>query len=265
MLNEERTAYYIDNFFGYGNWDSDFWFVGMEEGGGNVLNLVRNKVDAFFNDGESHLALVDNYDFQVNKVGSPWNNEALRFLGPRPNNQPVSLQNYWSKKIKILLGVNNLPINNESIRQYQSNHWGRIHPEQYSLKHAVIELMPLPSPGTGLWYYTNWTSHFTGNHCPPLATRQHYYSLTRTRRVNMFKNKVNELKPKLVVLSGAGHDNEYNAIAGTHNWRTKIFDNFSCHFFHNDSTLFVKTMAPNTRGLTNTYWEEVTFEIRNTI
>lgn len=262
-MNEERTAYYLNNFFGYGNWNSDFWFVGMEEGGGDILQLVNNKIDSFYNNHYSQESLIDNYHFQINCVGRPCNEEAIKFLGPRPNNQPVRLQMYWSKKIRILLGINGLETTTNSIRLFQTEHWGRIHNLDYTYRHAVVELLPLPSPSRGEWQYLNWTEHFTGVYCPFLQTRQVYYNHIMASRVEMLISKINEYKPRLIILSGAQNDIEYNLIAEIINWENFNYDGFNCHFQTVNNTLFVKTMAPNTWGLTTNYWELVINEISN--
>ena len=50
MLIEERALkYWIDNFYGYGSWHARFWFVGYEEGGGDVPEEVAEKLNYFYN------------------------------------------------------------------------------------------------------------------------------------------------------------------------------------------------------------------------
>ena len=258
-MNEQFTAYYLNNFFGYGLWQSDFWFVGMEEGGGNSLNLVVNKINAFCNNGDSHISLVDNYEFQINSVGHPWNEESLKYLGPRPGGRRVNLQGYWSKKIKILLQIHGLNADNNAIRNYQENSWGRIHIEQ--MKHAVIELLPLPSPGIGTWFYDQWTSHFSGEHCPPLRNRTLYRDLVINARIDLLKEKIRQYRPKLIVFSGSLYDTYFNEISGVSFWDVLSFDGFNCSFGMFDETLYVKVLAANTRGITNEYWNLVASEI----
>ena len=91
-ISELHMANYLSNFWGYGNWNSNFWFIGMEEGGGKNFQLVLSKIKSFYEKKFNHHNLVDNYEFQINCIKSPWNSESLVFLGPRPNNKPVKLQ-----------------------------------------------------------------------------------------------------------------------------------------------------------------------------
>lgn len=258
-MNEEYTAYYLDNFYGYGNWNSNFWFIGMEEGGGNLQNLVNNKINSFYLSGYSHDTLIDNYHFQINCVGHPWNEEAIKFLGPRPNNKPVKLQRYWAKKIKILLHCHGQNSDNTTIRNYQANNWGRINLEP--MQHAIIELLPLPSPGTNDWFYDEWTANFTGVHCPQLVSRDFYRQHIINNRIDLLINKINQYNPRLIVFSGSSYNDYYNAISGTNDWEILNFDNFNCEFTEVDNTLFVKVLATNTRGITNEYWNLVSNEI----
>lgn len=258
-MNEENTAFYLNNFFGYGHWQSNFWFVGMEEGGGNNWNLVVNKINAFCVNGHSHISLVDNYEFQINAVGHPWNEESLKFLGPRPGGQAVRLQSYWSKKIKILLHIHGLNSDKEAIRHYQANSWGRIHIEE--MQHAVIELLPLPSPNTNTWFYNEWTNHFTREHCPPLSNRNLYRDLVINARIDLLREKINHFHPKLIVFSGATNDIYYNQISGIDSWENLNLNGFRCSFGMSEETLYVKASSPNARGMNNQYWISVANEI----
>jgi len=37
----------MDNFYGYGSWDARFWFIGHEEGGGEVPRKLQTKLITF--------------------------------------------------------------------------------------------------------------------------------------------------------------------------------------------------------------------------
>jgi hypothetical protein len=262
MLDEFETWYYINNFFGYGNWDSEFWFVGIEEGGGDIFELVNDKITSFNFNGYSHEALLDNYDFQVNNINPPNDQIALNFIAALHDDCDVNLQRYWSKMIRLLLGINGCANDNESIRCFQAHHWGRI---TSKIKHAVIELMPLPSPRTNDWLYNHWTAHFTGQHVPHLDTRLTYMNLFCNYRIDLLRNKIQKHKPKLIVFSGKSNYQYYNQITDTieTNWDLVQIGNFNVSFYCKKGTLFVKTSAPNTRGLTNQYWDIVIAEIIN--
>src|SRR5688572_14559873 len=47
-INEISLNHWIQNFYGYGSWDAKFWFIGYEEGGGEVPEEVTEKIDYFY-------------------------------------------------------------------------------------------------------------------------------------------------------------------------------------------------------------------------
>ena len=77
----------------------------------------------------------------------------------------------------------------------------------------------------------------------------------------MLIDKINEYRPRLIVLSGSSYDHYYNTISGTIDWELLNFDGFNCSFQEVENTLFVKVLAANTRGITNEYWNLVSNEI----
>ena len=46
MLDDKLLEKYIHNFYGYGNLNSSFWFISLEEGGGHsekeIQKLIKN-------------------------------------------------------------------------------------------------------------------------------------------------------------------------------------------------------------------------------
>ncbi len=49
LIKEHTLQYWLDNFYGFGSWDSPVWFVGYEEGGGDLPEEVAEKFDYFYN------------------------------------------------------------------------------------------------------------------------------------------------------------------------------------------------------------------------
>jgi len=47
MLDGKKTGNYCKNFYGYGNWDSPIWFVGIEENGGYSKKEVENRINSW--------------------------------------------------------------------------------------------------------------------------------------------------------------------------------------------------------------------------
>ena len=44
MLDDKLLENYIHNFFGHGNLDTNFWFISIEEGGGNTEKELQNRL-----------------------------------------------------------------------------------------------------------------------------------------------------------------------------------------------------------------------------
>ena len=44
MLNDKTLESYIHNFYGYGNPRAPYWFIGMEEGGGEDIQNIERRV-----------------------------------------------------------------------------------------------------------------------------------------------------------------------------------------------------------------------------
>lgn len=47
VIEEKPLQHWIDHFYGYGSWKARIWFVGYEEGGGEVPEEVAEKVNYF--------------------------------------------------------------------------------------------------------------------------------------------------------------------------------------------------------------------------
>jgi hypothetical protein len=77
MVIEERAlARWIDNFYGYGSWHARFWFVGYEEGGGDVPEEVAEKLNYFYHEHRADKAVLCDLRRLYQRV-------AFRVEGPR--------------------------------------------------------------------------------------------------------------------------------------------------------------------------------------
>lgn len=51
MLDRAHLQDFMNRFYGYGSWDVELWFIGMEERGGNSMDEVERRLNAW--DGRS--------------------------------------------------------------------------------------------------------------------------------------------------------------------------------------------------------------------
>ena len=121
---------YIDTFVGYGDYQPKYWLVGMEEGGGGSLDEVARRLAKWEAAGRSEL---------LDLRGQHLDGDLADFLGGSED-----LQKTWSNLIRVVLGCEGRPTDNETVRAYQQSKLGRFDGET-----CLLELMPLPSPDAG--------------------------------------------------------------------------------------------------------------------
>ena len=228
MLNENLLREFIDTFFGSGSLSADYWFIGMEEGGGGSLDEVSRR-----------LAVWDSH-------GKPVLEDVCRFhkeLGmPEFFHEPVKLQRTWAQLCRVFLSSQGRPNNIEAVRQFQKDHLGR---ENDST--CLLELLPLPSPGTNRWFYPQWSE------IDFLQTREEYEKKMIPLRISKLRECIGIYKPKFVVCYGVGYSDYWGEIAGVSFQKNP--SGFSWE--KNGETLFVIMTHPVAIGVTNQYFHDI--------
>jgi hypothetical protein len=110
-LNDEFLQHFMTTFYGSGNYAGDYWFVGMEEGGGDSLDQVSKRFIAWEALGETEL--VDIYDFHLS-IGYP-----------QYFTNPVKLQRTWMQQARIVLAAKGYPSETTAVKEYQRDIIGR--------------------------------------------------------------------------------------------------------------------------------------------
>lgn len=220
MLASDLLLDFLNRFYGYGSWDAELWFVGMEEGGGNSEEEIAKRLEAW--DRADDLADIRDYSYEI---GGKW-------FADRP-----SIQNTWGKLIRIALAYEGRPTDIEAVRRYQRDELGK--------RHALIELFPLASPSTSEWLYAN---------IPEIATREKYRALIADTRIATLTNRIAHHKPTAVVFYGTRYRVHWVKISGV-----TFTKNDAGRFEtgHNGSTLFVIAPHPTARGVTNRNFEAI--------
>ena len=119
---DELLAGFTEHFYGYGDYDGDFWFIGMEEGGGNV----DIRLSQWDERGRRELEDLAGFHYAIGMT---------EWFEPKSKLQPT-----WSKYVRIILAAEGKIFSTECIRQYQTHQLGRS-----GNKSCLIELLPLPS------------------------------------------------------------------------------------------------------------------------
>jgi hypothetical protein len=168
---------YVHNYFHTGNLNSNCYFIGMEEGGGDTKTKIIRRLTNWLIAGKPNVSDL---------------HPGTRFVKT------------WAGMIRLILANSTGGYPNLSdVKIFQAGSWGMLKSNNY-----VGELLPLPSPGKGTWNYNMWST------LPYLRSRAVYEPAIIPRRTRILKNFIirnNELK--LVVFYGFGNMPEWEIIS----------------------------------------------------
>lgn len=219
----------MHGFYGYGNYKAPFWFIGMEEGGGGSLDEIRQRLATW--DMRGHRELEDVADYhRAFGITKHWD-------------EPVRLQSTWNKLIRVLMSIKRQEHSQQDLKDYQRDHLGRANDET-----CLLELMPLPSPGTSKWLYGDISS------LPYLANRQSYLEEVAPLRIRHIRSQIASYNPPVVLFYSLGYMNYWQEIAGVDLEQQKIEGIYSAH---TKKTLFVVMKHPQAHSTGNEYFWHV--------
>ena len=248
MLESSVLEAYISNYYGYGTWQSDIWFVGMEEGGGKSLEEVQRRLESWQRNPNN---LIDNKEHHE-RIG------LSQFF------EKGTYQQTWWKLIRFKLSLEGKLIGNQSkdtemIRNIQKNSWGRRNSDN-----ALLDLFPLPSPGEGDWLYgtLKWTD------IQYLQSRDSYRETLRGKRTQFIREKIKFHRPKVVVFYSTGYIPYWNEIAecdfNSDEVNTFVQNKNLMNFLSKDDTCYVQMPQPSA-AWANSFWDEAGMVIRKHI
>jgi len=229
VLDDDLLKNFIDGFYGYGNYNAPYWFVGMEEGGGNSIKEINRRLQAWNKRGRREIEDVVDYhrDFGISRY---WENKP-------------PLEATWNKLIRILLASKGTLPTTEDVRLYQRDHLGREDNET-----CLLELLPLPSPSTKHWLYAE------GSSIPALVSRQSYRDWLIPIRVKRLQTRIREFKPPFVIFYGKTYLEHWQAITDASLIHMDAPNIFKANV---DGTLYFVTNHPVATGVTNDYFHRV--------
>lgn len=241
MINKQLIENRIDNFLGYGNLDSDIWFIGMEEGLGDEKTLEKR----FLRTNNKRVVDIQD-DIKGITDHEIWFSENLRI-------QPT-----WSKLIRILLVLNSEEGDDrEKIREFQKNCFAR-----KDSNHCILELMPLPCKSTK---DKDWVYHKLCD-IPYLKTREEYFDRIMPKRIDLFEKLLKEENnPQTVIFYSFTYKNKWEEIIGC-SFQITSRNNDNYIYFHDSAkTKYFVIPHPTARGYTNGDWNEIAGKIRDKI
>lgn len=229
MINDQLLEAFMNGFYGFGNYQAQYWFVGMEEGGGETVEAITKQLRIWDEHGQKELLDVVEYAREMN---------ITRWYGNRPRLQPT-----WKHLIRVFLTSEGQPVDTETMRQYQKNLWGTKDGNT-----CLLELLPLPAPDINSWLYGEISS------LPYLANRKIYKEYIVDSRIAHLQEKIKHFQPKAVVFYGSGYNNYWKEIAEINSWETSS-ENIA--FAVRNSTIFVASKHPVAFGVTNEYFYSI--------
>lgn len=237
-MKDSDLEMYIYNFFGFGNWKSKIWFIGIEEGGGNTKEEVSSRLNSWL---KYKTDLIDNNIHHKN-------------IGIYDFFDRGKLQPTWKKLIRLKLAYEGKKAENNLIRNIQKNNWGR-----FNSDNALLDLFPLPSTTNSNWFYNEWSK------LPYLDTRKNYYNNVVDARVEYIQNKLKKHKPEIVIFYSISMIDYWNRIVED-NFKdnsTKIMiDKNYIKIIKKNDTKFVVTPQP-AAVYSNEFWDKAGKFIHN--
>lgn len=237
MLDEEVFKAFIERFYGYGRYDSPYWFIGIEEGGGGTIEDVNRRLNVWR--ARAKCELEDLVDYHLD-IGID-----------RYFTDPVRLQSTWNGIIRVYLadkaGVDNGRItHSDEIRAYQREHLGRT---RSGNNICLLELFPLPSPGVNRWHYDEWTS------LPMLGDRATYQAAVAPRRVKQLRERIANHKPGVVVCYGHSHKSHWIGLVDANPWMHE--PDLGIYYIWYGQTLMVRMPHPVARRMSSERFAQI--------
>ncbi|BAZ12710.1 hypothetical protein NIES4071_45420 [Calothrix sp. NIES-4071] len=227
-FNDQILEKRVDKFYGYGNYQGNYWFIGMEEAGGDFQDSY-NRINIWSSRGEKELDDLVEYHIAIG---------AGRLFQP-----DAPIQGTWNKLVRIVLSAKGKEnINREDVRKYQINELGRKNQET-----CLLELFSLPSPSTNQWIYSQHSQ------LPFLSNRKNYENHCLEQRIKHISYKIREYKPSSVVFYGVSYQYSWKKIAEVDFLETS--EGFLIGT--NSQTVFVIAKHPTSRGVTNQCFDNI--------
>ncbi len=222
MLDPIALESFMQSFVGYGNLASNVWFIGMEEGGGVTENEVCARLGTWGNRGQLQIEDVREFHLAGQQIQ---NSQQIAIpLEVALTNRldecfvpAAPLQFTWERIIRFVRANRHLNFDPEEMRQYQIHHLAR--PESNL---AILELFPLPSPGSRKWNYgpvgrqkdpaeafpaVAWTD------LPHLQSRSSYYRQVYEARRDLLRGLIEVHAPQAIVFYGESFRKKWWDIA----------------------------------------------------
>lgn len=193
IIKEDLIQHWINHFYGYGCWQANIWFIGYEEGGGDVIEEVADKFNYFY---KAHAAGNLTMLSDIRKL---YKQVAFTLNGPRAElfstlfdyrfGKDAVQHGTWKNLIAFAHGYKHKTL--PDLLTYQRNEF------TYGKSEALLRLYPLPAHNHA-WYY-GWLDL---PKLPYLKSRATYQEHLYPDRMDCILRNMKEYKPEVVVMYG---------------------------------------------------------------
>jgi hypothetical protein len=201
LIEEKPLKHWIDNFYGYGSWHARFWFMGYEEGGGDVPEEVAEKINYFY---DVHPPTTETTLCDIREL---YRHVSVRSDGPKAGlftnryeyrfDCNAIQHGVWKNLIAFEHGYKNEKLPDHLA--YQKHTFAS--PSEHN--EALIQFYPLPSPHNHAWYYS-WLD------LPQLGflrSRALYQEHVYQGRMRSILSNISAYKPEVVLMYGMDNIN----------------------------------------------------------
>ncbi|MGH1430029.1 MAG: hypothetical protein ACRBB4_02825 [Neptuniibacter sp.] len=227
LVSPSDIENYMKSFVGFGDQNAKIWVVGLEQGGGENLAELRQRVSSWKAMGCSEFSDLVQYHESIGE---------FRWHGRKAKIQPT-----LGKAIRTILSSKGEECTTDNVRRFQSEVFGRT-----SSDTVIAELMPLPSKNVGEWIY----SDLDGVH--GVSSREEYVSEYQEVRVKLLQQKVLEASPKLVLFLGKSALDSWTKVVNG-----QFEEKDGALWYENRMTKFVVADHPTAFGVKNSYFEAI--------
>lgn len=231
-LNTELLKQFMEGFYGYGNPEAAFWFIGKEEHSDGTPKDIQKRIQQWHNRGKHPFEDLRDYHHNIGK---------FKHFG---ENAP--LQATWKQLIRIYLTATGQEAGLRKILDYQKDCLG-----DPNGNICLSELLPLPNPLAGKWSYSGITD------LDYLQKRSTYKKECARWRAEQIARMIQRShRPKVVVFYSTKeyYQGWWEVISGV---GFKRLGREEIYVAHKPQTLFVITKHPVQPGVSNEYFENV--------
>ena len=233
---------FMKTFYGYGNLNGKYWFIGMEEGcGPNWQADVLPRFVQWDKRGRSEIENLRNFHFDIG-ITQHW--EPV-------DGRPIKLQLTWKRLIETILTANGKLHAREDIVDYQSQHLGTLEGDI-----CLLELLPLPSPKVREFGY----AHLANEQYPYFASRALYKNYIMAQRIARIREMIAERQPRHIILYGTSYVRQWSNLVMNAEWK-QIDNQIRCCKYLESQVWLVP--HPAARNIPNNLFVTLGENIRN--